>query len=154
MVERAYQGTDQGRIMDRVDKLLRERSPAFDKIIDYNNRQLAEEIIPAYHKMVALFTSKVHLTEPSTIQYFPALLDFVETWDRWRDHSLPVEVLGNLNHSEEALYPFYADLANNFARLQQALGEKRRWWRWWRRPPGPKVQGPPLGVNPFAGRRT
>jgi hypothetical protein len=154
MTERAYQGKDQGQVMDHVDKLLKERAPAFDKMIDYDNQQLAEETIPAYRRMLELFTAKMYLAEFSTAQYFPVLLDFVEIWERCLSDSLPREVVRNLKHSDEPLLPFYADLADNFARLQQALREKRYSWFWWRRPPAPKVQGPPHGVNPFAGRRT
>jgi hypothetical protein len=96
--------------------------------------------------MVDLFTSKLLLAEFSTIQHFPALLEFVEIWNRWLDRSLPVEVLGQLNHSEEKLFPFYQDLADNFARLQGMLQEKRRW----RRRPAVKVHGAALAVNPWA----
>lgn len=147
MMERAYKYKEP---IDYVEKVTKERSPDFEKLTQYGNRQLAEEIIPAYCKMVELFTLKMHLAELSTIQHFPALLDFVEIWSRWLDQSLPVEVLGRLNHSEEKLYPLYEDLADNFARMQQTLREKRRWWCWWRRPSAVKVHGPALAVNPFA----
>jgi hypothetical protein len=147
MTERAYEGEDP---IDCVEKLMKERFPDWEKLTQDENRRFTEEIIPAYGKMVELFTLKMHLAELSTIQHFPALLDFVEIFNRWLDQSLPAEVLGQLNHSEEKLYPFYGDLAHNFARMQQALREKRRWWRWWRRPAALKVHGPALAVNPFA----
>src|ERR1039458_4535188 len=122
MVERAYKSRE---AIDHVEKLTKERFPDFAKITDYDNRQLAEEIIPAYRKMLELFALKMHLAEFSTIQHFQALLDFVEIGSRSLDQSLPVEVLGRLNHSKENLFPLYEDLADNFARMQQALREKR-----------------------------
>lgn len=113
-----------------MQNLRAERFPLFEKIIYYNNQQqLAEEIIPAYRKMVDLFISRMHLADCSALQHFPALLEFVEIWNRWLDKSLPPEVLEQLNHSEQKLYPFYEDLASNFARLQQELQEKHG-WRW------------------------
>jgi hypothetical protein len=106
-----------------------QRFPLFEKIIEYNNRELAEDILPTYRKMVELFRSKMHFAEFSTIEHFATLLEFVEIWNRWLDKSLPSEVLEQLNHSENKLYPFYEDLADTFVCMQQRLGEKRRWWR-------------------------
>jgi hypothetical protein len=146
MIRHAYESKDELRAIDLVEELTKGRFPDFEKLTRYGNRQLAEDIIPAYRKMVALFTLKMHLAEPSTISHFPALFEFVEIWNRWLDGSLPVEVLGQLNHSEETLFPFYGDLADNFARMQQMMRERRLW----RRPPPPKVQGPALAVSPFA----
>ena len=148
IVEPAYEGNDELRNIDRVEKVTQQRWPSFEKVMQYGNRQLVEEIIPSYRKMVELFASKMHLAEPSTITYFPALLEFVELWNRWLDESLPGEVLGLLNHTEGNLFPFYDNLLENFARMHQELAEKRRWWGWWRR--SPKVHGPALAVNPFA----
>jgi hypothetical protein len=108
-----------------------------------------EEIIPSYRKMVELFTLQMHLAEPSTINCFPALLEFVEVWNRWLDESLPSEVLGLLSHTEETLFPFYENLLDNFTRMQDVLREKRRWWDW-RRPSLIKLRGPAIAVNPFA----
>jgi hypothetical protein len=153
MMEGAYQRKDvrEGNI-DFVEKLTQDRFPLFEKLTEYENRQLREDIIPAYRKMLGLFATKMHLAEFPTIQYFPTLLEFVEIWNRWLDQSLPVEVLGQLRHSEEKLYPFYEDLADNFARMQRALQETRRWWR--RRPAVMKVRGPVTAVNPFASPKT
>jgi hypothetical protein len=122
----------------------------WEKLTQYGNRQLAEEIIPAYRKMVELFTSKMHLAEFSTIQHFQALLNVVEIWNRHLDQSLPVEVLLQVNHSDEKLSDFYDDLADNFARMQLTLREERRSRR---RPSAVKFHGPALAVNPFATKR-
>ena len=51
MTERAYKvGVEHAK---RIDE---ERFPLFEKIVEYDNRQLAEEIIPLYRTMVGLFT--------------------------------------------------------------------------------------------------
>jgi len=71
--------------------------------------------------MVELFTAKMHLTESSTRAYFPALVEFVEMWDRSLRGTLPREVAERVGPNEESLMPFYADLETNFERLQAAL---------------------------------
>jgi hypothetical protein len=87
--------------LENVAKINEERFPVFERIIDYDNRQLAEDIIPAYRKMAGLFKDKMHLAEFSTIRHFAAFVEFVEIWNRWLDKSIPREVLGELNHSEK-----------------------------------------------------
>jgi len=149
IVKRAYEGDNESRKIDRMEKLTQQRWPSFEKLTEYGNRQLVEEILPSYRKMVEIFTSKLHLAEPSTIAYFPTLLEFVEIWNRWLNESLPVEVLGHLNHTEDNLSPFYANLLENFTRMHRELSEKRRWWGWWRRS-SIKVHGPMIAINPFA----
>jgi hypothetical protein len=123
MMEHAYKAD-----MENVARINDERCPVFERIIDYDNRQLAEDIMPAYRKMAELFRCKMHLAEFSTIRHFAAFVEFVEIWNRWLDKSIPREVLGELNHSEKNLYPFYEDLADTFARLQRELREKSHWW--------------------------
>jgi hypothetical protein len=152
MVGHADAGTDEMRRIERVERLLTERFPEFEKITDYGNRQLEEFTIPLYRKMVELFTTNMPLAEAGTIKHYPALLEFVELWNRWLDKSVPIEVLGHLNHSEEKLFPFYDDLAENFSRMQWLLAERRHFWR---RPKRTKIslRGSIIAVNPFANRK-
>jgi hypothetical protein len=105
---------------DELEKLSHERFPLFDKILEYNNFELAEEVIPTYRRMRDLCVSKIHLAGSSTREHFSALTEFVEIWDRWLAKSIPPEVVKELQHSEEKVYPLYDDLADNFERLQQA----------------------------------
>jgi hypothetical protein len=153
MVSRAYTGNDESRMIDRFEKLSAERSPEFEKITEYGNRQLAESTIPAYRMMIELFTANMPLAEAETIRHFPALLEFVELWNRWIDGSLPIEVLGQLNHSEEKLFPLYDDLAENFERMQRLLAERHHWWHRRKKAPMINLRGPVMAVNPFASRK-
>jgi len=41
-----------------------EALPEFQRIIEYDNKQLEESDIPVYRQMLDLFTSKMHLAEP------------------------------------------------------------------------------------------
>ena len=103
-----------------LKKQISERDgPTYDKLQDYNNRQLAEEIIPLYRKMLAIFTDGMWLAEPSTLRHYAALVEFVEIWNRFLDQSLPREVLQQIEHKEETLQPLYADLEHHLSTLNK-----------------------------------
>jgi len=106
---------------ERIEQLQKERWPEYEKVFEYEGKQLRGEILPAYREMVSLFISKMHLAESATRNYLAELINFVEVWDRWTDGSLPREVLPRLDHSEKRLYAFYEDLEKQLAALQHAL---------------------------------
>jgi hypothetical protein len=105
--------------VERGIQVEKERWPQYEKIMEYESKQLREEILPAYREMVGLFISKMHLAEPATRGHLSELINFVEVWDRWMDGSLPKEILPRLDHSEKRLYPLYEDLEKQFAALQR-----------------------------------
>jgi hypothetical protein len=107
--------------IERMEQLQNDRWPEYEKIFEYEDKQLREETLPGYRDMVSLFVSKMHLAEPATRHHLAELINFVEVWDRWTDGSLPKEILPRLDHSEKRLYPFYEDLEKQFAALQLAL---------------------------------
>jgi hypothetical protein len=107
--------------VDALRELSDERMPDFARIIEDNNRELVEDILPRYHEMVDLFRERMALAEPSTVEHFGALVEFVDLWDRWLDRTIPPEVVTELDHSEEKLAPFYADLAEQVGRLKDEL---------------------------------
>src|SRR5947209_6500028 len=45
--------------VEHLTRVNKERFPVFEKIIEDDNRQFAEVIMPAYRKMLELFTSKM-----------------------------------------------------------------------------------------------
>lgn len=106
---------------EALQQLSEKRFPAFKNIIDYDNRALAEQLIPAYKQMLTIFQEKMWLAEPDTVEYFKELLEFIDIWDRWLDGSMPVEVWENLNHTEEKLNPFYSNLSETHKRLREKL---------------------------------
>ncbi len=99
--------------------------PEYEKIIEHDNQQLKEELIPLYGHMMDLFTAKMHLTEASTRAHFAVLVEFVEMWNRSLRGSLPREVAELVGANEDTLMPFYGDLKTNFDRLQSALKPSR-----------------------------
>lgn len=106
---------------EALQKLTDERGNEFTEIIDYDNRQLKEELIPAYRKMVNLFRDNMWLAESDTKMHFESLLEFVELWERWLAKSLPSEVMQALEHGEESLNPFYDHLQNKHDELRNKL---------------------------------
>ena len=129
----------QGGGIEGIERARRVSFRTFAAIIEYNNRQLLEEVIPSYREMVRLFVEKMHLAELSTITHLEELIEFVEIWNRWLAESLPSEVVERLGHSEEKLYPFYRDVASHFVRLQADLKESAPWWHFWKRRGATKV---------------
>ena len=107
--------------VDSLQKLTEERGKEFTEIIEYDNRQLKEELIPAYRKMVNLFRENLCLAEPETKEYFRPLLEFVELWERWLAKTLPPEVIQALEHDEESLHPFYDHLQKKHDELREQL---------------------------------
>ncbi|HEV7218956.1 MAG TPA: hypothetical protein VGN39_08780 [Terriglobales bacterium] len=96
---------------------------ASDRMIDYNNRQIEQDLLPAYKEMRDLFVSKMYLAERATLPYLPELVEFIEIWDRWMDKSLPRTALTGVNHSENRLYPFYDEIEEQFESLRQKLSK-------------------------------
>jgi hypothetical protein len=99
------------------------RWPGLLNIIEENIRKQEAEDIPLFRQMLDLFTSKLHLAEPTTHKQFGTLVEFVELWEDWLHGSLPGEVAELIGPNEENLSAFYADLEANFTRLQEGLKE-------------------------------
>lgn len=107
--------------VEALQKLTKERGKQFDDIIEYDNKQLKEELIPAYRQMVCVFRDNFWLAEAETKTYFEKLIEFVEIWDRWLEKSLPGEVLDALDHNEKSLFPFYDHLLKKQTELRNKL---------------------------------
>ena len=78
--------------------------------IEYENKQLVEKIIPAYRQMVNVFKENYWLAEEQTKTHFPTLVKFVEVWERYLSRTRPMDVIKEINVSENELMPFYKDI--------------------------------------------
>lgn len=103
---------------DQLRKLSDERFPEFKRLTEYDNRQLTEELLPAYRQMIDIFRKNLWLAEPETQRHFGKLVEFIDLWDRWIDKAIPPEVIEALQHGEESLYPFYEHLEQAHRELQ------------------------------------
>ena len=97
------------------------RGAQFDKVFEYSDEQLRNELIPLYRKMLDHVTQYMWLAEPSTLDHFDVLVEFVEIWNRFLAKTLPHEVLESIDHSEKDLDPFYEDLEMQTKKLRQEL---------------------------------
>jgi hypothetical protein len=96
---------------------------SYKKIIEYDNKQLWDELIPLYHKMLLTFRENYWLAEQETRKYYSELCDFVELWERWKTKSIPAEVIKKLEHTEDKLKSFYQDLENQLDILRNELSK-------------------------------
>jgi hypothetical protein len=108
-----------GRLRETRERL----SPNFMRIIEDDNKQFEDELIPLFRQMADLFTAKMQFAEASTRLHFGALIEFIEIWERRLRGALPSEVIEAVEPNERNLAALYADLETNFERLQAALKE-------------------------------
>jgi hypothetical protein len=104
-----------------VLKELAQREEEFNKIIQFDNDKLTGELLPAYRKMANLFRENYWLAEKDTRHFYPAVLAFVEIWERWMANTLPVEVWRRLDHAESNLLWFYEHIAKCHDRLRSRV---------------------------------
>lgn len=108
---------------DKAQKMYDEEGQKITSQIDYENKQLTEKIIPAYRKMADIFKDNYWLAEESTRKYFPTLVKFIETWERYLSDTHPREVISEINVSEKELMLFYKDIDENLDFLRKKLKE-------------------------------
>jgi hypothetical protein len=106
---------------ENLRKLSTEKGPGFERLFDYDNQQLVDNLVPSYRKMLAILRDNLWLAEPETRSYLGKLIELVELWERWLARAVPVEVVRRLGHSEESLHPFYEHLEKKHDELRGRL---------------------------------
>jgi len=99
----------------------------YGKIIEYDNNQLREELMPLYRKILDLFTEKYWLADEDTRGYYQEFLEFVEIWERYLAEALPGDVIRKLGHTEENVLPFYEHVERKLSALQEEINAKSFW---------------------------
>ena len=99
----------------------------YGKIIEYDNNQLREELMPLYRKILDLFTDKYWLADEDTRAYYQDFLEFVEIWERYLAEALPGDVIRKLGHSEDNVLPFYDHVERKLSALQEDINAKSFW---------------------------
>ncbi|MDD2715175.1 MAG: hypothetical protein PHW04_04700 [Candidatus Wallbacteria bacterium] len=92
---------------DKANEYCDKEGEKIPTLIEYDNNQLTEKIIPSYRKMKDTFENNYWLAEEETKKYFPTLIKFVETWERFLSKSHPIEALKKYSVKEGELLPFY-----------------------------------------------
>jgi hypothetical protein len=72
----------------------------FDSIVTYSNKQVVDDLLPSYRRMLDLFREKLWLVERATRIHYPTLAEFVEVWNRRVAGSLPASVAEGMGHGE------------------------------------------------------
>lgn len=96
----------------------------FKKLIEYDNIKFKKELLPLYDRMLQIFTENYWLAEESTRTYYAELCRYVDIWHRWLGETLPREILLEIEHSEERLMPFYAELEKQMGDLRRTIANK------------------------------
>lgn len=99
----------------------------YRRIIEYDNYQLREELMPLYRKMLDIFTEKYWLADSDTRVYYQDFLEFVEIWERYLAEALPGDVILKLEHTEETLKPFYQHIESKLTALQNEFNSSSIW---------------------------
>jgi hypothetical protein len=97
------------------------QTASYDRIIECNNAQLREEILPLYQEMLTLFTRGYGLAEPSTREHFATLVKFDGLWRRFLAETLPSGVLQQLPKPGPDLDAFHTDLVATLDRLRASI---------------------------------
>jgi hypothetical protein len=109
--------------VDAKQRIAEEKRPTLHRAIDYDNEQLRTTTIPAFKAMLALFHDKLWLVEQSTRQHYPALVEFVDVWDRFLAEAVPSTLPMEMGHGEEQLRGLYEDVEGHRLALRAKLRE-------------------------------
>jgi uncharacterized protein Usg len=120
-VTKATEGQDPA-AKQRVTK---EWWPAYQRLLEFDDRKLLEVLLPAYRKMLSVFRDHLWLADFDTRDYYPQLIGFVSTWERYLEGALPPEVIRRISISEAQLQPFYDHIAARHDALRARLQRTR-----------------------------
>jgi hypothetical protein len=97
----------------------------FKAAIEFDNQQIYEEILPTYNQMVQIFTDNFWLASGAVQSEYAELCRFVELWNRYRDRTIPMEVLDEIGHSESRLSRLYTLLESDLKNLRDIISYKK-----------------------------
>lgn len=92
-----------------------------EKLIEYDNKQLREDLLPAYREMAKLFRDNYWLADTDTRAFYRELIEYVEIWNRSQANTIPGGVLQRLGHAEAKLHPFYEHLQQKHDSLRKKI---------------------------------
>ncbi len=58
-------------------RITKEQWPAYQRLLEFDDRKLVEVLLPAYRKMLSVFRDHVWLADFDTRDYYPQLIGFV-----------------------------------------------------------------------------
>jgi hypothetical protein len=85
-VTKATEGQDPA-AKQRVTK---ERWPAYQRLLEFDDRKLLEVLLPAYRKMLSVFRDHLWLADFDTRDYYPQLIALFQRGNAiWKEHCRP-----------------------------------------------------------------
>jgi len=118
------ENTSLKQVLETLPETEWDRAHATKGEINYNNKQLYEELLPMYREMLKVFRDKQHLAEKETLEFYSDLVEFVEGWNRISNGGITIETLQEINHTEENLEPFYRELETRSDILRKELSKE------------------------------
>jgi hypothetical protein len=85
--------------------------------------KLRQKVIPAYRTLVNSLHGRLWLADPSTREHFPALIAYVESWERSVGAALPGQAQIVVGESQRSLAGFFGNLETVHDRLRRTAAE-------------------------------
>lgn len=119
--EKAQQASTAG--PEHTERFMEAERPKYDALLADENARLKDVLIPTYRRMLCTFRDRLWLAAPETRAYFPALVEFVDVWERNLRNAIPGDVVQELGHTERNLHLFYEHLEKEHERLREDLSK-------------------------------
>jgi hypothetical protein len=85
--------------------------------------ELRQKVVPAYRTLVSSLRERLWLADPSTREHLPALIGYVESWERSAGAALPGHVQIVVGQSQRSLARFFRNVETTHDRLQHIAVE-------------------------------
>jgi hypothetical protein len=94
--------------------------------------KIKEVLFPLYRRMIDVFQNNMFVADPESHLYFPALAEYVESWERGLREAVPSHSSIVVGQSEEHLEPLYSHLEKKRDKLLENYQIKTSWgWMRW-----------------------
>jgi len=99
--------------------------------------KLNEKLFPLYRKMIDIFQNNMFVADPESHLYFPALVTYVDSWERGLRDAVPGHAWIVVGQSEGHLKPLYNHLEKTRDKILENYRAKASWgWMRWERRSG------------------
>jgi hypothetical protein len=95
----------------------------FKKLIEYDNRQQINEVIPLYREILDIFTNNYFLASNKSQVYYRDYLKFIEIWNRNLTEPFPDEVYEVIVENWPRIDLFFAHIKKEIAILTKAVSK-------------------------------
>lgn len=89
--------------------------------LDFDNKERAEEIMPAFFEMLNIFRKNYHLADSTTEKFYETLATVIGIWRREQANAITPSMRQKLPNSNDHLLEFYRDIGGHLTRLRGLL---------------------------------